>query len=221
MLRHYNEEELLPLSGIQHFAFCERQWGLIHVENQWVENIRTAEGRIMHQRVDDPFYTETRGDAKTVRSVPLISKTLGLYGVADVLELQKIPNHETTYNIIEYKRGRPKLDDRDEVQLCAQAFCLEEMLGITLPHGYLFYGETKHRHRVVFDKGLRGRVESLAARMHFLYARGETPPAVKDKRCKNCSLAGICLPKLNKSNKKIEAYLNSIFDESAKDLSSP
>ena len=84
-----SEDDLLPLSGIQHFAFCERQWGLIHIENQWAENVRTTEGKLLHQRVDDPYFTETRGDVKVIRSVPLISKTLGLYGVADVIELQK------------------------------------------------------------------------------------------------------------------------------------
>lgn len=219
MKKRYDEDDLLSLSGIQHFAFCERQWGLIHVEKQWVENVRTVEGKHLHQRVDDPYFTETRGDVKTVRSVPLVSKTLGLYGVADVIELQKIPgdNSGVRYGIVEYKRGRPKPDDRDEVQLCAQALCLEEMLAIVLDYGYLYYGETKHRHRVELDESLRTRVKKLAEKMHMLYAKGETPPAVKDKRCKNCSLADICIPKIGGGNKKTEKYLSSFFDEMRKE----
>jgi len=213
-MKKYEEDELLPLSGIQHFAFCERQWGLIHIENQWVENVRITEGKLLHQKVDDPYFTETRGDVKVIRSVPLISKTLGLYGVADVIELQKEPgNSGLSYSIVEYKRGKPKPDDRDAVQLCAQAICLEEMLSIALDHGYLFYGETKHRHRVDFDDTLRARVRLLAERMHELFAKGETPRPIKSAHCKNCSLYDICVPKLADCSKKTEQYLGSILAE--------
>lgn len=215
MVSSYAEDDLLPLSGIQHFAFCERQWGLIHVESQWVENLRTAQGRVLHQRVDDPYFAESRGDVKVVRSVPLLSKTLGLYGVADVIELHRNTNDASgmRYNIVEYKRGKPKPDDRDEVQLCAQAICLEEMIGITLDYGYMYYGETKHRHRVDFDDCLRERVKLLAEKMHLLYTHGITPPAIKGKRCKNCSMTDICLPKLGKSGKKAELYMAGLFEE--------
>ena len=209
-----SEDDLLPLSGIQHFAFCERQWGLIHVENQWAENVRTTEGKLLHQKVDDPYFTETRGDVKVIRSIPLISKALGLYGVADVIELHKEPDSSGFgYSIVEYKRGKPKPDDRDAVQLCAQAICLEEMLAIEMDHGYLFYGETKHRHRVDFDETLRARVRLLAERMHELFARGETPRPIKSSHCKNCSLYDICVPKLADCNKKTEQYLSSILAE--------
>lgn len=213
--KYYNEDDLLPLSGIQHFAFCERQWALIHVESQWVENLRTAEGRLLHQRVDDPYFTESRGDVKTVRSVPLLSKALGLYGVADVIELHLNADDASgmRYNIVEYKRGKPKPDDRDEVQLCAQAICLEEMLAITLDYGYMYYGETKHRHQVDFDDTLRERVKILAEKMHLLYAHGITPPAIKGKRCKNCSMEDICLPKLGRSGKKAEMYMAGLLEE--------
>lgn len=215
LMSNYTEDDLLLLSGIQHFAFCERQWGLIHVEKQWVENVSTVEGKHLHQRVDDPYFTETRGDVRTVRSVPLMSKTLGLYGVADVLELHKLPgdNSGVRYSIIEYKRGKPKPDDRDEVQLCAQAICLEEMMAVTLDYGYLYYGETKHRHRVEFSDSLRVRVKILAEKMHELYAKGETPPALKDRRCKNCSLVDICVPGLGSANRKAEKYLDSLLEE--------
>lgn len=213
--KQYDEDSLLALSGIQHFAFCQRQWGLIHIEKQWLENVHTAEGKLLHQRVDDPYLSETRGDVKTVRSVPLVSKTLGLYGVADVIELQKIPGDKSGvgYNIIEYKRGKPKPDDRDAVQLCAQALCLEEMLSIALDCGYLYYGKTKHRQRIVLDESLRARVKELAGKMHLIYAKGETPPAVRDKRCRNCSLAGVCLPQLVTGAKKSQAYLDSLLEE--------
>ena len=219
MVSSYNEDDLLPLSGIQHFAYCERQWGLIHVENQWVENLRTAEGRLLHQRVDDPYFMESRGDVKTVRSVPLLSKTLGLYGVADIIELHREAGDvsSTKYSIVEYKRGKPKPDDRDEVQLCAQAICLEEMLGITLNYGYIYYGETKHRHRVEFDEVLRSKVKALAEKMHLLYTHEITPRAVKGKRCKNCSMKDICLPKLGGSSKKAEMYMVGVIEEMMKE----
>lgn len=210
---------MLPLSGIQHFAFCERQWGLIHVENQWVDNARTVEGKHLHQRADDPYFAETRGDVRTVRSVPLASRTLGLFGVADVIELHKDPGDKSgvRYSIVEYKRGKPKPDDRDEVQLCAQAICLEEMLAITLDHGYLYYGETKHRHRVSLDEPLRARVIKLSEKMHEFHARGETPPPVKDKRCRSCSMADICLPGIGSGAEKAERYLDAVFDEMRKE----
>lgn len=125
--KFYDDEDLLPLSGIQHFAYCERQWALIHIEKQWAENVRTVEGKQLHERVDDPYFNETRTNIKIVRSVPLVSRFLGLYGVADVIEYQQ--TSYPSFRIVEYKRGKPKQDDRDEVQLCAQAICLEEMMG--------------------------------------------------------------------------------------------
>jgi len=219
MSKQFSEDELLSLSGIQHFAFCERQWGLIHIEKQWVDNLSTVEGKFLHQRVDDPYFTETRGDVKVVRSIPLVSKTLGLYGIADLLELERIPEDNTgvRYSIVEYKLGKPKSDDRDEVQLCAQALCLEEMLDINLIHGYLYYGKIKRRYVVDLNASLRNRVKNLAERMHEQYIKGETPSAVKDKRCNNCSLVDICLPKLGKRNKKTKVYLSSIFEEMKKE----
>lgn len=222
MKNYYEEEDLLALSGIQHFAFCERQWGLIHIENQWVENVRTVEGKNLHQRVDDPYFSETRNNVKIVRSVPIRSHTLGLYGVADVIELHlhssqtsDLPEEDSLirYSIVEYKRGRPKTDDRDEVQLCAQAICLEEMLSLSIEYGYLYYGETKHRHRVEFSNCLRNRVKELAEKMHILYTKGETPPAKYMKQCKNCSLINICIPGITKLNKRAEKYLSCLLDE--------
>lgn len=125
------------------------------------------------------------------------------------------PNDDSgiRYNIVEYKRGSPKADDRDAVQLCAQAICLEEMLGITLDYGYMYYGETKHRHQVDFDDTLRERVKILAEKMHLLYSHGITPPAIKGKQCKNCSMVGVCLPKLGRGSKKAEMYMAELLEE--------
>ncbi|MDK2986599.1 MAG: CRISPR-associated exonuclease Cas4 [Clostridia bacterium] len=211
----YDDEGLLLLSGIQHFAFCERQWALIHIENQWAENVRTVEGRHLHERVDDPYFTETRNNVKVVRSVPLVSRRLGLYGMADLIEYHRTSerNLSPEIRIVEYKRGKPKPDDRDEVQLCAQAMCLEEMLGIRLEYGYFFYGETRHRHRVDFNKNLREKVVQLSERMHELFEKGITPAAVKGKKCRNCSLAHLCMPVLGKKRNQATSYIKKLIME--------
>lgn len=216
----YDDDTLLPLSGIQHFAFCKRQWALIHVENQWVENVRTIEGKQLHERVDDPYFAETRGAVKTIRSVPLLSRCLGLYGLADVLEYYNIEEaaHLDEMTIIEYKRGIPKPDDRDEVQLCAQAICLEEMLGIKLKGGYFFYGETRHRHKVLYTDALRQRVFQLAEEMHELFASGITPSPVKSKKCSNCSMLNLCVPVLGNKKTKAGKYVKNVILEESKYL---
>ncbi|NLX90937.1 MAG: CRISPR-associated protein Cas4 [Firmicutes bacterium] len=215
----YDDENLLPLSGIQHFAFCERQWALIHVENQWAENVRTIEGKQLHERVDDPYFVESRGAIKTIRSVPLLSRRLGLYGFADVIEYYSPSeaDHLDEMTIIEYKRGRPKPDDRDEVQLCAQAMCLEEMLGIRLKGGFFFYGETRHRHKILYSKDLRERVIRLSEKMHDLFAKGITPHAVKSKKCSNCSMKDLCLPILGKKKSTVGKYIKRIILEALKE----
>ncbi|MBS3873715.1 MAG: CRISPR-associated protein Cas4 [Dethiobacter sp.] len=202
----YNEDEFLPLSGIQHFAYCARQWGLIHLEAQWVDNLWTAAGTAMHERVDNPHAIESRNPFKTMRSVSLSSCSLGLYGVADVLEVHNGKEHGK-YNLVEYKRGKPKEDDCDMVQLCAQAICLEEMLALSIADGHLYYGETKRRHVVKFSSDLRERVHTLATAMHHYYRMGRTPAPMRSAKCQNCSLSAICLPKLGANQHKIDAYL--------------
>ena len=211
----YDDEGLLSLSGIQHFAFCERQWGLIHVEHQWAENVKTVEGQQLHERVDDPYFTETRHDVKVVRSTPLVSRRIGLYGIADVIEYISTPASENPLEIriVEYKRGKPKPDDRDEVQLCAQAMCLEEMLDTKIDQGFLFYGETRRRHMVEFNEGLRERVFLLSRKMHDLFEKGITPLPIKGKKCQNCSLKDLCLPSLGKNPRKATSYVNSLVKE--------
>jgi CRISPR-associated exonuclease Cas4 len=200
----YTQDELLPLSGIQHFLFCRRQWALIHIERQWQENALTAEGRIMHQRADDPFFTETRNGVITARAVPVASYRLGLSGVCDVIEFTsspdgvKLPGRDGLYlpAPIEYKRGKEKHDHSDEAQLCAQAMCLEEMLAVKIPHGYLFYGETRHRVEIKLTAELRTLVQEMTAEMQNYFKRGYTPKVKTSKACRSCSLADVCLPVL-------------------------
>jgi CRISPR-associated exonuclease Cas4 len=186
----YQEADLLPLSGIQHLLFCERQWGLIHIEQQWEENRLTAEGRLLHTIADSPI-VEQRGGVRTVRALPLRSFRLGLSGKADVVEF---PLNGDAPVPVEYKRGRAKFTDVDKVQLCAQGLCLEEMLGVRVPQGALFYGLPRRRTLVEFKADLRAATEALARRMHELYAAAITPPPVLLPHCRNCSLAGLCQP---------------------------
>ena len=220
----YTDDDLLMLSGIQHIAFCERQWALIHIEQQWAENMRTVEGTHMHERVDDPFACEVRKNVITLRSVSMVSYRLGLYGVADVVEFIRSENEEGVGMEgypgkwrpipVEYKRGKPKPDERDEVQLCAQAVCLEEMYGenLNIGKGYLFYGETRHRHEVIFSQELRNKVETYAQRMHQLFENGNTPLAIYKTHCKACSLVEICNPKAFSNPRKVNDYLKNVLE---------
>lgn len=214
----YEEERLLPLSGIQHLAFCERQWALIHVEQQWSENRQTVEGRHLHERAHDPFLFDEERDYLVARAVPLVSRTLGLYGQADVVEFHRafaqgaglsLPGREGHWQPkpVEYKRGRPKRDERDEVQLCAQAMCLEEMLGTSIASGDLYYGEIRRRHAVCLTGALRQRVEELCVRMHALFEAGTTPHAERGKRCQACSLLDVCLPGLTRKPRSVKGYI--------------
>ena len=200
----YPEEDLLQLSGLQHFAFCRRQWALIHIEQQWQENLRTVEGALLHRRAHDEQLRERRGDVLILRGLPVVSRTLGLSGKCDVVEFHADPagiplqGEEGLWHPfpVEYKRGRPKAHDADLLQLCAQAMCLEEMLCCAVPEGALFYGETRRRMDVSFSDELRGRVTALPAEMHQLFRRGHTPKVRPSKSCNACSLKEICLPAL-------------------------
>jgi CRISPR-associated exonuclease Cas4 len=224
-MSEYTDENLLMLSGIQHIAFCERQWALIHVEQQWTENVATVEGHHLHEHCDDPFAGESRGDLLILRAVPLISQRLGLTGRADVVELRRTENEPIDRTIIvesktgrwkvipvEYKRGKPKPDECDEVQLCAQAFALEEANNIIISNGYLFYGEIKHRHEVIFSGELRKRTEELAFRMHKLFDEGITPKPSLKSHCKSCSLYNICLPAINKNDQSVSSYIEQSLE---------
>jgi CRISPR-associated exonuclease Cas4 len=214
----YFEDDLLPLSGLQHLHFCERQWGLIHIEQQWEENRLTAEGRVLHERVHDGG-SEGRPGIVTARGLYLQSLRLGLTGQADVVEFHesdvgaesatRLPDRKGWWRPfpVEYKRGKPKADRCDEVQLCAQAMCLEEMFGTAIADGALFYGTNRRRTEVRLDGGLRGRTEELARRMHQLYAAGTTPPAVYAKKCDRCSLYERCLPRSISKRTSVQRYL--------------
>jgi CRISPR-associated exonuclease Cas4 len=204
MSSEYTADELLPLSGLQHFLFCRRQWALIHVERQWQENALTAEGRILHKRVDDPFFTESRKGVIIARAVPVASYQLGLSGVCDVVEFTeaaagvRLPGREGLFQPapVEYKRGKPKLESSDEAELCAQAMCLEGMLATTIPTGYLYYGQTRRRVAVPLTPALRELVRQAAQEMHAYFKRGYTPRVKPFKGCRSCSLADVCLPNL-------------------------
>ena len=203
-MTEYPEEQWLQLSGLQHFQFCRRQWALIHIEDQWTENYRTMDGALMHQRAHDIGRTESRGSLLITRGMAVFSPTLGLSGQCDVLEFHQdpggipLPGHSGFWKPfpVEYKRGSPNQRGADELQLCAQAMCLEEMLCIGIPSGALFYGETRRRKDILFDEALRNRVQTCVTEMHDLYRRGHTPKVKPTKACSACSLKELCLPKL-------------------------
>jgi len=180
-------DDALPISGLQHLAFCPRQWALIHLEQAWAENRFTAEGRLLHERADLPGQMR-RHELRTVRGMLLESRRLRLSGRADIVEFRPQPFP------VEYKRGKRKPTDCDMVQLCAQALCLEEMLQTSVPEGAIFYGEPRRRMEVAFSDLLRSRTEALAQEMHRLYRERMTPAAVPGTFCKSCSLIHICLP---------------------------
>lgn len=217
----YSEDDLVPISGLQHLAFCERQWALIHLEQQWEENRLTAEGRQLHERADEGE-EETREGIRICRGLHLRSLRLGLTGRADVVEFHPNPGGSTKPRPfpVEYKRGRPKPDHRDDVQLCAQALCLEEMLKVEIESGALFYGTPRRRTNVVFDADLRAETERLAARLHELYVARVTPKARYEKKCDRCSLYSICLPKTTGavSSKSASQYVKRAIEAALAEL---
>jgi CRISPR-associated exonuclease Cas4 len=208
----YTIEDLLPLSALQHVAFCERQCALIHMEQAWAENRLTVEGKIIHEHVHDESRT-TRGDVRIDYGVSLRSLRLGVVGKADVVEFHRQQDGSWSPFPVEYKRGKPKANDCDKVQLCAQAICLEEMLSVAIPVGALFYGQTRHRLDVFFDETLRRKTEEAALRAHDLIASGQTPPPVYEMRCESCSLLEQCLPKALLKWRSVRSYLTKVLSE--------
>lgn len=221
---HYKEEDMLMLSGIQHFMFCPRQWALIHIEQQWAENRLTTEGSIIHQNVDNPEYRQKNGDVITLRSLHISSSSLGLYGITDAVELRpsetgsnailhpKYPGYWSLFPV-EYKRGRSKSDERDKVQLAAQVLCLEEMYKIEITEAALFYYETRHRDIVIIDDYLRNLTKDCAEEMHNVFETGITPKAIKIKGCKNCSLKDLCYPELNYCQDVTQYLKRNLYEE--------
>lgn len=209
----FAESDLLPLSALQHICFCPRQCALIHVEQVWVENRFTAEGRVMHDRVDSGK-SESRRGVRIAFALALRSLRLGLVGKADVVEFhrEKTPDGKTIWRPfpVEYKRGRPKKNNCDKIQLCAQALCLEEMLGHRIGNGALFYGKTRRRQDVAIDADLRKETEAMAGQLHALFNARVTPKPVFDKRCPNCSFISYCLPEKLDGRKSAGRYLETI-----------
>lgn len=201
----YTEAELIPLSALQHWVFCPRQCGLIHLEIQWGENTFTAQGRLIHDKAHQPG-TERQGRVRIERGLALRSLSLGLTGKADVVEFHPCGDGWRPFPV-EYKRGRPKSHDADRVQVCAQAMCLEEMLDLTIPRGALFYGASRRREDVVFKPELRTLVTRTAQEVHSMLNSGLTPPPRAGPHCQSCSMRPMCLPDRIKSPQASSRYL--------------
>ncbi|TDQ37160.1 CRISPR-associated protein Cas4 [Aureibacillus halotolerans] len=215
-----SEETYLMLSGLQHFQFCKRQWALIHIEQQWEENVKTVEGQHLHQKTDQPFIREKRGEKLVVRAMPVQSRELKLSGICDVVEFVQdesgVELHDSPGKYIvhpvEYKRGKPKKNDADLVQLAAQAICLEEMLLCKVDVGYFFYNEIKRRVEVSLTEELKDSVRDIARDMHQYYERRHTPKVKTGTFCKSCSLQHICLPGLM-SKRSVKSYIEGSLAE--------
>lgn len=216
----YTEDEYLMLSGIQHFKFCRRQWALIHIEQQWEENVHTVVGELMHKKVHDPYLVEKRKGVLMVRALPVSSRSMGVSGECDLVEFVKCEDgitlfgHRGFYSVypVEYKKGKPKKTEEDHLQLVAQAMCLEEMFSTQISEGAIFYGETRRRENVTFSQELRNEVRESFLEMHQYYDRGYTPKVKKTKACNSCSLSDVCIPKLEKSI-SVKAYLSAMLKE--------
>jgi CRISPR-associated exonuclease Cas4 len=216
----YSEEDYLFISEIQHFKFCRRQWALIHVEQQWEENVHTVIGELMHKKAHDPYLTEKRKDTIIVRALPVVSKEMGITGECDVVEFRRcedgvrLHGHRGLYSIypVEYKKGKPKTDEKDQLQLAAQAMCLEEMFSTKVKEGALFYGETKRREIIHITDELRLEVRDMFQEMHHYFSRHYTPKVKTSKSCSSCSLKEICLPKLSKTV-SVGTYVKRMLQE--------
>lgn len=216
----YDEDSYLMLSGIQHFQFCKRQWALIHIEQQWEENVRTIEGEHLHQKADQPFLREKRGSKLIVRGMPVKSEELKITGVCDVvefirdaegIELNGMADKYLPYPV-EYKRGKPKKNDADISQLTAQAICLEEMLLCPVKKGYMYYNEIKHRLDVEITDEMKTKVRAIVKEMYDYYKRNHTPKVKTGSFCKSCSLQNICMPHMM-SKRSVKTYIEGKIKE--------
>ena len=213
-MKEYKEDDYLLISGIQHFIFCKRQWALIHVEQQWEENFFTMDGILLHERADDGSIKESRKDSVTIHALPVKSKSLCVTGKCDVVELRLssegiyLPKYNNTYKVypVEYKRGKPKEDESDILQLLAQAICLEEMLMTKIEKAYMFYFEIRRRQEVIFTEAMRKRLYDIVTEMHYYMDKGITPKVRTGKKCRTCSLNNICMPGLNEE-KNVTLYI--------------
>jgi CRISPR-associated exonuclease Cas4 len=231
----YKEEDLLPISLLQHLIFCVRRAALVQIEGIWEDNLFTVEGSHLHKKVDDEIPTESRNDIRISRGLLLRSTELGLSGKADVVEFQRISDEAIISSItmeerasaiplagtgglwkpypVDYKRGRMRHEEGFEAQLCAQAICLEEMLGCSVPEGAIYYGKPRRRLAVVFDGALREKTKEAARRLHELVASGRTPQARYEKKCEGCSLFSMCMPKITGSRRSVRGYMEKALDQ--------
>lgn len=204
-----DDDALIPLSALQHYLYCPRQCGLIHVEQLWAESQHTAEGRLLHDKADKPKMERRKG-VRTVTAMPLAQPLLGITGVADVVEFHMGDDAVERPYPVEYKRGRPKAHQADEVQLCAQALCLEHMLHCQIPEGALYYGETRRRTVVPFDEALRTLTCETIEATRAMVASGHTPSATYSaKLCDNCSLLDLCQPRLLHRGESVQHWLRA------------
>lgn len=203
------DDNMLMISALQHVAYCPRQFALIHVEQAWEENYFTAHGRVLHERVDEGA-PEQRGNVRFERSVSVHSQTLGITGKLDLLEIEG--KADKKYFPVEYKRGKPKIEDWDRIQLCAQALCLEEMRGIKIAEGAMWYWQERKRERVLIDASLREATLAAIALARDILASGKTPaPTTEKSRCKACSLVDICVPDTLRKDRSAE-YVALMFE---------
>jgi len=228
----YSEEDLLPVSGIQHLLFCERRAALLMVEGLWADNLYTAEGSILHNRVDADMPLESRGELRIARGLLLRSLTLGLSGKADVVEFHRLPDNvpspvdELASGIalagtdgqwqpfpVEYKRGRLRHEEGYEAQLCAQAICLEEMLGVSVSCGAIFFGKNRRRKPVRFDAALREVTVAAARHLHEIVESARTPKGHYSRKCQSCSMKELCLPRISGGNGVVAGYLSRMLSE--------
>lgn len=218
-------KEYLQLNSIQHFAFCERQWALMFLEDQWLDNDLTNLGRLLHKTTDDPYFEEKRGDVLYIRGMPVISHKLRLNGILDMAEFHKDPlgcklkKHEGVYKpiIIEYKKGKGKSDNRDIYQLVVEVMAVEEMLNCKIHYSYLYYKKTNKRQKIVISEKLRDETSALVEKMHEYYNLRKTPKAIVGKNCQLCSLKEVCLPRMTHHKKNVQNYINSFVNNEGGD----
>lgn len=203
----YSPDEYIQLSAIQHYIFCPRQCGLIHIDALWAENLFTARGRIMHEKADSGE-DESRGERQIVRSLNIYSKRLGLSGKCDVVEMIDSGESPVPYPV-EYKSGKPKADICDTAQLCAQALCLEEMMNVCISEAAIFYGKPRRRLKVEIDDELRRRTEEVISAIHDMIKNRKVPQAVYEKKCDLCSLNDMCMPGV--SGRKLKKYIEELY----------
>jgi len=201
----FAERDLIPISALQHFLYCPRQCALIHIEREWTESQDTVQGNILHERVHD-LSVETRKDVRTVTAMPISSREYGLVGIADVVEF-----HAGMPYPVEYKKGRPKNHDADRVQLYAQALCLEEMMGLGIPEGFLYYGAPRRREQVRFDQKLRTVTEETISAVREMLDNAQLPASVYSSQlCRRCSLIDKCQPR---ANANVKIWLDAMLEQ--------